>query len=59
MTQAESPNSEPNPHIEFIQEGQLTLSELEDILDILADHLLSQMSDAKDREPLMKGKTSA
>ncbi len=59
MTQAESPKSEPNPHIEFIQEGQLTLSELEEILDILADHLLSQMSDAKDREPFRKGKTSA
>jgi hypothetical protein len=36
----EEPRS--SPQIEFIQEGELSQSELEEVLDILAEHLLFQ-----------------
>jgi len=39
VKEKEDEQSKPSPHIEIIQEGELSLSELEEVLDIMAEHL--------------------
>lgn len=43
MTQGSSPTQNAPVPIEIIQEGELTVSELDEVLDILANHLLSRI----------------
>ncbi len=43
MTQGSSPNQDAPVPLEIVQEGELTVLELEEVLEILANHLLSQI----------------
>jgi hypothetical protein len=45
VKEKEDEQSKPFPHIEIIQEGELSLSELEEVLDIMAEHLFFQQAE--------------
>jgi hypothetical protein len=45
VKEKEDQQSKPSPYVEIIQEGELSLSELEEVLDIMAEHLFFQQAE--------------